>query len=257
MTTTMTRDDLRQILLNLHACPRAIKWFDATSGQPSTLWHTCPDGDWLLRLAAEAKIDRKTIVLAAADCAETVAEYWPTDTRTACVWALDSARRWARGEAELDEVRAATSAVTGATTASDATYAAASAGCAAYAASTAPAVAAANYAASAVTGATHAVAATGHISFDVSASAAAAAAAGYTGNAAYTAAYAAVDAAPDVASIVHCASTAVAAAYAAQRESLKVSADLVRKRITWPMVELALVAKLAELREVPRGQATE
>jgi len=91
--------------------------------------------------------DRKTLVLAACLCAETALKFWekkhPTDNRPHI--AIETARRWARGEATLDEVKAAADAADAAAYAADA----AAAAYAAYAASDDAAyAAAAAYAAS-------------------------------------------------------------------------------------------------------------
>ena len=93
-------------LVRLGACGEAVEW---AKTQPSlkTAWNTCERGDWMLWLAARIGVDRRAIVLAACDCAELSAPHWRERDKLACVWALDSARRWARGEADAEEVRAA------------------------------------------------------------------------------------------------------------------------------------------------------
>jgi hypothetical protein len=163
--------DLNDLLSRLSACPEARDWA-ATQPDPATAWATCERGDWMLWLAARL-LPRERVVLAACDCAELAAPHWTPEMELACVWALDAARRWARGEADLEEVQAA----------ADAAYAAYAA---AYAANAAAAAYAANAAAAA------AAAAYAYAAYAAYAAAAAAANAAY---AAYAAAYAAADAA--------------------------------------------------------------
>ena len=184
-------------LVRLRACDEAVEW---AKTQPSfeAAWNSCERGDWLLWLAARIGVDRRVVVLAACDCAELAAPYWRDDSILACVWAIDAARRWARGEAELEEVRAAADAAAYAyaDAAADAAYAA-------YAADAAYAAANAAYAD------------------------AAAYAAAYAADAAY-AAYAAADA----------ATSATAYAAAARASTLAECAALVRASISAADVRL-------------------
>lgn len=135
----MNRNEFDVLLSRLEACYEARDWLAARPDwTPERIWAECPRGDWLMWLAGQVDIDRRALVLAACDCAELAAPYWTPDTELACVWAIDAARRWARGETELDEVRAAYTA---------ASYAYAAASYAAAAAAAAAAYAAAAYAA--------------------------------------------------------------------------------------------------------------
>lgn len=113
-----------QLLIKLDACLDAAAW--AKGKSLSVIWRTCPYGDWMLWLVTKVGIDRRKIVLCAADCAELLAKHWESDSELACIWAIDSARRWACGDADIDEVQAATAAAcTAACTANAAHYAAA------------------------------------------------------------------------------------------------------------------------------------
>ena len=102
MTTT------REILTRLGACDEARRVYGA---QPATeeTYAACQRGDWLLWLAARAGVDRRALVLAACECAELALPIWerryPEDRRPQK--ALRIARAWARGEASLEDVRAA------------------------------------------------------------------------------------------------------------------------------------------------------
>jgi hypothetical protein len=66
------------ILRQFGACQGALDWL-AANQRPTFLevWNECPRGDWLIWLAARAGIDRRLIVLAACDCAETSVSYVP------------------------------------------------------------------------------------------------------------------------------------------------------------------------------------
>lgn len=102
-------------LVALGACPDAIRWarnyptFDAA-------WSACERGDWLLWYACRVSgrpesESRRRVVLAACDCAElalpTYERRYPGDNRPRR--AIETARRWARGEdgVTLSDVRAA------------------------------------------------------------------------------------------------------------------------------------------------------
>ena len=53
------------------ACYEAKEWAKAQDCNLYNAWRKCPRGDWLLWMAAELGIERKLIVAAACDCAET------------------------------------------------------------------------------------------------------------------------------------------------------------------------------------------
>jgi len=207
------------------ACADALAWAEATPGTPAQLWRKCERADWLLWVARKANVERRAIARAAAACAETALVYVRPDAQLACIWAIDAARRWSRGEADEDECRAAAAAVAAV---ADAAYAAAAA------------AAAAAYAAYA----------------DADAYAAAAYAAAYAA-AAYAAAYAAVADAAYAAVADAAAYAAAAAAYAAAADAadaadaarsraLAQMAPLVRREIPWGVVADAMLAAREE-----------
>jgi hypothetical protein len=110
-------------------------------------WESCPRGDWLLWIAARAGVDRKAIVLAACDCAALALRFVPPCEQRPRI-AIATTRKWARGRATIEQVRAAAYAAAAAA-AADAAYAAYAAADAAYAAYAAYAAADAAYAAAA------------------------------------------------------------------------------------------------------------
>lgn len=90
-------------------------------------WTTCVDARDLLRHAA-VQLPRRVLVRVLCDVTETALPYCDDDGITTAAWAWDAARRWCRGEADLDEVLAAADATYAytaeAVAAADATYAA-------------------------------------------------------------------------------------------------------------------------------------
>ena len=99
-------------IVELGACSDALEWL-LTEFPPSlaTAWAACQRGDWMLWLAGHVvgppgDSSRIPLVLAACDCAEPALVHvpaWEDRPRLA----IDTARRWARGEATLDDVRTA------------------------------------------------------------------------------------------------------------------------------------------------------
>ena len=101
--------DLRAALALLGACHEGREWV-ATQPDAATAWATCPRGDWLVwllgALHVRGYVSRQTLVLAACACAETVLRHVPAGEDLPRL-AIEAARRWARGEATVEEVRAA------------------------------------------------------------------------------------------------------------------------------------------------------
>ena len=96
-------------LIALRACNGAVEW---AREQPdlATAWATCERGDWMLWLAGRLSgppegEGRKTLVLAACDCAELslryIREEWSRDVAAAT---LEVTRAWAHGEADIARV---------------------------------------------------------------------------------------------------------------------------------------------------------
>jgi len=94
----------KHILESLTACEEAIRWYSDKDSKEA--WASCERGDWLLWIAANLRIDRKLIVLAACDCAEQ-SLYLIPEGEERPKKAIETARAWARGEASLEEVKAA------------------------------------------------------------------------------------------------------------------------------------------------------
>ena len=152
----------KHLLETLSACDEAREWYD---DRPSHLaWRQCERGDWLLWIADRLGVDRKLVVLAACDCAETALKFVPAGEDRPRI-AIETARKWASGEATaIKEVRAdaadayAAYAYAAYADAAYAAYAAAAYAAAAYAADAAAAYAAAAYASDATHAAAYAAA---------------------------------------------------------------------------------------------------
>ena len=97
----MNTDQLKR----MSACTDAREWAES---QPNayTAWRTCPRGDWLMWWLSRAGLDRKTLVLAACDCARLVLHLVPDGEDRPRV-AIETAEAWARGEATIAQVRIA------------------------------------------------------------------------------------------------------------------------------------------------------
>lgn len=112
----MTAKQFDELLRRLHACEEARKW--ATGRTLRNAWDTCGRGDWLLWLAGRMEgkrgwHTRQQIVLAACACAETALHYVPAGENRPRL-AIEVARRWAAGRAEIAEVRIAAASVSAA-----------------------------------------------------------------------------------------------------------------------------------------------
>ena len=122
----MTHEEIRQFLENRSACRSAMDWLG--NRDSSQMWAECNRPDWLLWWAGQV-VSRHDLVLAACDCAELALRFAPEGEDRPRI-AIETARRWARGEATLDEVRDAADAAADAA-ACTATYADCAAACAA------------------------------------------------------------------------------------------------------------------------------
>ena len=130
----MKSKDFLEAIDQYDPCRDAVRWAEDKKTL-SEIWRTCDRGDWLLWAAAKVGIDRKIIVAAACDCAELALKYVPKGEDRPRE-AIETARKWIKGEATLKEVRNASAAA--------AYAAAADAYAAAYAAAAAAAYAAAD-----------------------------------------------------------------------------------------------------------------
>ena len=139
----MTRPELATVLRTLGACRESLAWAaDYGAGWERALAE-CPDRRWMTWLAGalmcRGHMRREVIVLCACACARTALRYVPAGEERPLA-AIETAERWCRGDATLDEVRAARRG---------AAYAAYAAAYAAYAAAYAADAAAADAAADA------------------------------------------------------------------------------------------------------------
>ncbi len=111
----MNAAEFSELLTELDACEKAVKW--AKGKSLHSVWTTCKRGDWLLWLCGKM-VDkpgwatRQEVVLAACACAETALptfeKKYPNDKRP--YEAIETARKWAGGEASIEDVRKASTA---------------------------------------------------------------------------------------------------------------------------------------------------
>jgi len=142
--------DLMTALSNVGACEEAKRWLAAErlrapmATKSQERWDACQRGDWMLWLAAKANVDRKRVVMAACACARLALVHVPAGEMRPLA-AIETAEAWCRGEATIEQVKAArdaawrcpASAAAAAASAAYAAYADAAAYAAAYAASAA------------------------------------------------------------------------------------------------------------------------
>jgi hypothetical protein len=119
----------QELLKKLSACQGAREW--AGEKTFSEVWATCQRGDWMLWLAQKVGVDKRTLTLAKARCAELVLHLM-TDERSRDAVAM--ALRYGHGEATDEELSdaASASAAAYAYAAAYAAYASAYASAAAY-----------------------------------------------------------------------------------------------------------------------------
>jgi hypothetical protein len=119
----MTKTELTAALTTHDACDEAIAWVESSRRKlAAKIWDDCERGDWMMWIAARAGVDRKLIVSAACLCAREALKYVkPGEDRPRI--AIETAERWVRGEATIEEVRAARNAADDHAAASAAAYA--------------------------------------------------------------------------------------------------------------------------------------
>ena len=102
---------LVSLILPFNPCNEALRWLRSlpASTTPAEAWELCSRGGWMLWLVGRVESDRKLLVLAACDCAEQVLHLVPADEERPRK-AIETARRWARGEATIEEVETAAAA---------------------------------------------------------------------------------------------------------------------------------------------------
>jgi hypothetical protein len=98
-----------KLLRTLHACEDVRKWAEGKA--LAQVWAECHRGDWLLWLCGkmadkEGWPTREELVVAACACAERSLKYVRTGEERPRI-AIETARRWAQGQAKISEVRAA------------------------------------------------------------------------------------------------------------------------------------------------------
>ena len=118
-------------LVQIGACSPAVAWA-RTQPDYATAWAACDRGDWLIWLAmrlARTLDERKPVILAACACVRPVLRHVPAGENRPRI-AIETAERWCRGEATIEEVSRAAIAAARASTlaaiaaiAADVTYA--------------------------------------------------------------------------------------------------------------------------------------
>ena len=134
----MNPTEFANLLKELGACSEAVVW--AKEKSLAEVWAICERGDWMLWLCGKmcgkkGWPTRQEIVLVACDCADIVLpifeKEYPNEKRPRT--AIETARKWANGEATLKEVSIAAAAAAAANAAANAANAAqAAANAAAY-----------------------------------------------------------------------------------------------------------------------------
>lgn len=102
-------NELNRLLHKIGACAEAVEW-----AKPYSLgeaWTICKRADWMLWLAGKMSDEsgwstRKEVVLAACACARTSLRFIKK-TETRPLVAIETAERWARGEATFEEASSA------------------------------------------------------------------------------------------------------------------------------------------------------
>jgi len=69
-------------------------------------WHQCERGDWLLRIAARIRIEHRSIVRAACDCARTALRYVPEGEDRPRI-AIETTEAWCDGDVTIGQVLSA------------------------------------------------------------------------------------------------------------------------------------------------------
>ena len=108
----MEAKQFNRLLATLGACKDARSFCEGKS--ISEAWNSCERGDWMLWLCAlmagkEGWPTRKQVVLASCACARKALKFVP-EGETRPLEAIETAEKWANGNATLREVRAAAAA---------------------------------------------------------------------------------------------------------------------------------------------------
>ena len=110
----MNHEQATAKLKRLLACQEARDWF-TTQPDPETAWAKCERGDWMLWLCGKfsgrpESDGRKTLVLAACQCARLALKHVKKGEKRPLV-CIETAERWAKGEATIEELQEARRAV--------------------------------------------------------------------------------------------------------------------------------------------------
>jgi hypothetical protein len=98
---------LQKVLEQLDACAMAVHWVGERTLEEA--WNQCERGDWMLWFAGKIEVDRKLLVLAACGCARKALKNVPEGEERPRI-AIEAAEAWCRGEASIEDVRAAADA---------------------------------------------------------------------------------------------------------------------------------------------------
>lgn len=109
MGWVMTGIPLGEYLRSMNACSESVRWAEGYGTDWPSAWTQCPRGDWMLWIAGMVAVDRKLLVLAACACARRALVHVPAGEDRPRL-AIETAERWARGEAGFEEVRKAATA---------------------------------------------------------------------------------------------------------------------------------------------------
>ena len=109
-TQAATRPPLSDVLRSLGACRESIAWAGGYGAAYTTALAACPDRSWLTwlygRLLVRGHVRREPLVSAVCLCAREVLHLVPAGEERP-LRAIETAEAWCRGEATLDEARAA------------------------------------------------------------------------------------------------------------------------------------------------------
>ena len=103
---------IKKYLKELGACKDARKW---AAGYPTLqeVWNACERGDWMLWLVARRaggaawSDERKPVLVAALDCAETVRHLRPKESAPQIADAVSVLREWVAGRASDEQAKEA------------------------------------------------------------------------------------------------------------------------------------------------------
>ena len=99
---------LTELLARFRACGESRDWASALPADTTIeqAWQMCEHGDWMLWIAAKLDVDQRLIVLSACGCARLALPH-VTAGETRPLAAIETAESWCRGEATIEQVRAA------------------------------------------------------------------------------------------------------------------------------------------------------